>query len=40
MYQDLLADDVKLAKETYKKGRKYENMPFPKSNNDNNYADQ
>ena len=40
MYQDPSSDDVKLAKYTSKKERKYENLQLSKSDDDNNSADQ
>ena len=40
MYQDPPEEYIKLAKDISKIERKYGNMQFPKSNDDNNSADQ
>ena len=40
MYQELSAYDIKLAKGTSEKERKYGNPQLPKSNDDNNYVYQ
>ena len=40
MYQDLLEEDFKLSQLTSSKERKYGNLQLPKSNDDNNSADQ
>ena len=40
IYQDPAAEDIKLSKVTSKKERKYGNLQFPESNDDNNSSDQ